>query len=33
MEGGLYRCNLPEDMAKAIAKNIKLHLSDYLKLG
>ncbi len=28
----MYRCNLSEDMAQALAKNIKLRLQDYLKL-
>lgn len=33
LEGGLYRCNLSQEMADAIARNIKLSLQHYLKLG
>ena len=33
LEGALYRCNLSEDMATALAANIKLRLQDYLRLG
>lgn len=33
LEGGTYRCSLPDDVARAIAANVKLRLTDYLKLA
>ena len=33
LEGGLLRCNLSEEMAQALARNIKLRLADYLRMG
>jgi len=33
LEGGTYRCNLPDEVALAIAANVKLRLGDYLKLA
>ncbi|KAL4457995.1 hypothetical protein ABPG75_012860 [Micractinium tetrahymenae] len=33
LEGQLYRCNLGEDMAGALAANVRLRLGDYLRLS
>lgn len=33
LEGQLYRCNLGEDVADALAANVRLRLADYLRLG
>lgn len=33
LEGQLYRCNLGEDMAEALADNVQLRLGDYLRLS
>ena len=32
LDGQLYRCNLGEDMAQALAANVRLTLTDYLRL-
>ncbi len=33
LEGGLYRCNLAQEIAYQIAGNVKMRLNDYLKLA
>lgn len=33
LEGQLYRCNLGEGMAKALGDNVRVQLTDYLRLG
>jgi hypothetical protein len=33
LEGQLYRCNLGETAAHALAANVRLRLADYLRLG
>jgi origin recognition complex subunit 5 len=33
LEGGMYRCNLAQEVAYQIAANVKMRLNDYLKLA